>query len=325
MKFDSRKIDQLRHQFPFLDRWLSALVPSVTDTDDFTIRVQVADSALMYRVADNVGVDDGSYLMPSRPSHAAYVGRQQEYLFAVDHTGAIINQLTFAKDREEHRAKDAVYGCSVLWAMSRDGSYYTYYPLHEKIKYVVWVTMREWCERSVSEDNTQIFGALARRSVEFTVYRAPEQGFRGLESESNLLKDLVIDSRNVLQGVVRHDVTFLQISGMLDEMAAWFQDMVYMNGMKTILDQGQYRAASGSFDRVKVVCAELAGRDRVMIEDAECYITFQGESDTGHLGAQGYRGTLPQIRALVQVVVSLWNFDPVTREQFKPSDNVSIA
>ena len=35
------------------------MVPSVTDTDDFTIRVQVADSALMYRVADNVGVDDG--------------------------------------------------------------------------------------------------------------------------------------------------------------------------------------------------------------------------------------------------------------------------
>jgi hypothetical protein len=111
---------------------------------------------------------------------------------------------------------------------------------------------------------------------------------------------------------------------MLYEMCITFQDEVYFNGMKAILDGSKYRGASGQFGSVKVLAAEMCGYDRVMLEDAVSYVTFQLRPDSEHMYVLGQQGTLPQIRNLVRTVVRMWNRRPELREAFKPDENVSV-
>jgi hypothetical protein len=93
---------------------------------------------------------------------------------------------------------------------------------------------------------------------------------------------------------------------MLYEVCVTFQEEIDFNGMKDVLDNGEFRGASGQFDAVKVLCAEMCGYDRVMLEDNSSYVTFQLRPGSKHMYVLGQQGTLPQIRNLVRTVVRIW-------------------
>jgi hypothetical protein len=118
------------------------------------------------------------------------------------------------------------------------------------------------------------------------------------------------------------DVTI--IGGRLDELCRLFQEDVYFNGMKDILDQGNNRGASGQFGSVKVLCAEMCGYDRVMLEDAMSWMSFQLRPEAKMMYVLGMNGTLPQLRNLVKNVIKMWNEKPECRASFVPDKNVSV-
>jgi len=190
----------------------------------------------------------------------------------------------------------------------------------------LWVTVEAWHTDTRNDDMPgSRFGEFRDRSVHITVYGKPDEGFEKLQEQSSVYTNLSLDSQLMMHGVIRKDYDIVSIGGMLYEMCITFQDEVYFNGMKEILDSGKHRGASGQFGTVEVLAAEMCGYDRVMLGDKDnsSFITFQLRPNSKYMYVLGQRGTLPEIRNLVRTVVRMWKEQPELRTAFKPDKDVS--
>ncbi|MDO8676581.1 MAG: hypothetical protein Q7K16_02935 [Candidatus Azambacteria bacterium] len=322
-------------QYPFvsdiLDQWMepyaswSKDAKDAKNVNDLTIRVEKADGDLMFRRADNVGLGDSSCIFQFKDNRKDQVMRRGEYLFAIDDKGKIVNRVNWPRNDEERRKVGEIYGFSALWGMKHEEAGHYSNPIWDKVKCLVWVTVEAWHMDTKNDDVPGgRFGEFRDRSINITIYGKPEQGFNKLREESSVYENLSLDNRLMTRGVIKKNHDIVSIGGMLYEMCITFQDEVYFNGMKEVLDSGQFRGASGQFGTVKVLCAEMCGYDRVMLEDATSYVSFQLRPGSKHMYVLGQRGTLPQIRNLVRTVVLMWSQKPELRATFKPDENVSV-
>jgi hypothetical protein len=167
-------------------------------------------------------------------------------------------------------------------------------------------------------------GEFKDRSIHITIYGKPDQGFKKLQEESSVYLNLSLDDQLMARGIRDKNRGIVIIVGMLHEMCITFQDEVYFNGMKDVLDGGEFRGASGQFGTVKVLCAEMCGYDRVMLKDSTSYVSFQLGQGSKHMYVLEQKGTLPQIRNLVRTVVRMWREKPELRAAFKSDNNVSV-
>ncbi|MBP5993713.1 MAG: hypothetical protein KA731_02275 [Candidatus Moranbacteria bacterium] len=319
-------------RYPFLSAIINSDMepsPIFSPVNDLTIHVKKADGDLMFRQAHNVGLaGDSSCIFQLTDKRKGQVMRRGEYLFAVDSKMNIINRVDWPRNDEERKVTGEIYGRKVFWSKKTsftNGSPCYTDPIFDTTEYLVWLTVEAW--HADTEDNGGLgsrFGKFIDRSVDITIYRKPEQGFRELEEESSVYSNLSLDTRLMMRGALEKNPDILIMSGMLYEMCIFFQDEVYFNGMKAILDEGTFRGASGQFGPVKVLCAEMCGYDRIMLEDATSYVTFQLRPGSKHLYVLGQQGTLPRIRNLVRTVVKMWGENPASRAAFKPDENVSV-
>lgn len=330
MKANASKNRDLIKQYPFLNEILSARMEPFdgargTSVDDLTIKVEKADGDLMFRRADNVGLGDSSCIFQMKGNRKDQVMRRGEYIFAVDADNRVINRVDWPRNDEARRKSGEIYAWTVLWA-TKDPSREMYSnPIWGKVKSLVWVTVEAWHTDTRNDDAPGgRFGEFRDRSLHITIYGEPEEGFEKLQENSNVYENLALDSRLMTRGVIDKNHDIVSMGGMLYEMCITFQDEVYFNGMKAILDAGEFRGASGQFGSVKVLAAEMCGYDRVMLEDAVSYVSFQLRPGSKHMYTLGQQGTLPQIRNLVRTVVRMWREKPELRAAFKPDKNVSV-
>jgi len=330
MNVNSSKNKKLIKQYPFLTEVLGTPMEPyykreearITDSiiDELTIRVEKADGDLMFRSANNVGLNDSSVILSIKEDKKGQVGKQGEYAFAVGKENQIITYLNFSRYPENC---GQIYANTVLWET------HPYYltrikDISEETKYIVWVTVNAWYLDTKNDDiPCGRCGEFKNRSIRITIYGTPNQGFKKLREESSVYLNLSLDNNLIVRGAIEKDHDIVTIGGMLYEMCITFQDEVYFNGMKDVLDNGEFRGASGQFGAVKVLCAEMCGYDRVMLEDSVSYVTFQLRPGSKHMYVLGQQGTLPQIRNLVKTVVRMWR-DPEIRKAFKPNENVSV-
>ncbi len=249
--------------------------------------------------------------------------RRGEYLFAIDKHRRIINRVDWPRNMDEQRACGEVYGWSALWETKHsDGSYSD--PIYEKVRFLVWVTVQAWHKDTRDDDASDgRFGDFLERHLKVTIYDEPSEGFEKLQEESSIYENLRLDNQTFIRGTLDKNHDIVTLNGHLGELCRLFQDDVYFNGMKNILDNSKFRGASGEFGSVKVLVAEMCGYDRVMLEDAMSYITFQLRPEAKMMYVLGMDGTLPQLRYLVKTVVKFWS-KPELREAFKPDKNVSV-
>lgn len=328
------KIQGLTRQYPFVSDILSAQMEphdgqGGTSVDDLTIRVEKADGDLMFRRADNVGLGDSSCIFQPKGNRKDQAMRRGEYSFAIDNEGRIINRVNWPRNEKERKTTDGeIYGWSTLWSgrtTHANGTLGYTNPIWDSVKYLVWVTVEAWhTDTKNDEAPGGRFGKFRDRSIHITIYGAPEQGFGKLQEESSMYTNLSLDSRLMLRGILEGDRDIISMGGMIHEMCITFQDEVYFKGMKEVLDGSEFRGASGQFGTVRVLCAEMCGYDRVMLEDPASYVIFQLRQDSKHMYALGQQGTLPQIRNLVRTVVRLWKEKPGLRAAFRPDKNVSV-
>ncbi len=299
-----------------------------TQVDDLAICVEKADGDLMFRRAANIGLDDYSCAFQLGGKRDGQVMRRGEYLFAIDGEGKIVNRVDWPKNEEERRATGEIYGWSALWAGQGtfpNGERCYKDPIWDRVKYLVWVTIEAWHTDAGDYDAPGgRFGEFRDRLVHITIYGEPEQGFEKLQEESSMFTNLSLDSQVMMRGVIEKNTDIIRMGGMLQEMCTTFQDEVYFNGMKDVLDGSKCRGASGQFGTVKVLCAEMCGCDRIMLEDSMSYVTFQLGSESKQMYVLGEQGTLPRIRNLVRTVVRMWREKPELRAEFKPDREVSI-
>ncbi len=333
MNPNSSKNRDLIKQYPFVSDILSIRMEphdgqGGASVSDLTIRVEKADGDLMFRRADNAGLGDSSFIFQSKSDRKDQVMRRGEHLFAIDGKGKIVNRVNWPRNDKERRMTGEIYAWAALWtervpfANGKEG--YSN-PIWDSVKHLVWVTVEVWHTDTKNDDAPGgRFGKFRDRSIHITIYGAPEQGFKKLQRESSVYTNLSLDSQLMTRGAIEKDHDIVSMGGMLYEMCITFQDEVYFNGMKQILDSGKYRGASGQFGTAKVLCAEMCGYDRVMLENATSYVTFQLRPDSKQMYVVGQRGTLPQIRNLVRTVVRMWNQKPELRAAFKPDENVSV-
>jgi hypothetical protein len=335
MKQNAEKNKKLIKQYPFVANILLARMEPYDglcgiSVNDLSICVKKADGDLMFRRANNIGLGDKSFAFQVEGGRKDQIMRRGEYAFSIDKKGKIINRLNFPRNDEERRKSlDEVYAWWVLCQskeLNASGTGYLHFGcLWKQAKYIVWVTIEAWHVDTENDDQSESrFGQFRDRAVHITIYGEPNEGFEKLHENANVYENLRLDTRVMTRGVLNKDHDIINIDGMLYEMCILFQDEVYFNGMKTILDGGKFRGASGQFGSAKVLCAELCGYDRVMIEDNASYVTFQLRPDSKHMYVLGQQGTLPQIRNLVRTVVRMWREKPELREAFKPDKNVSV-
>lgn len=323
----SKKNQDMIKKYPFLiDILLERTEPfdgqSGISINDLNIRIEKADGDLMFHRADNVGLGDSSCVFQLKGNRKDQVMRRGEYLLAIGHSGKIINFVNWPRNDEERRKTGEVYAWTVFWSERGSNGHYSS-PIWDKVKYLAWVTVEAWHMDTKNDGISDRFGEFRDRSVHVTIYCEPDHGFKKLQEDSNIYENLFLDERLIMRGTVERDYDMVRISGMLQEMCITFQDEVYFNGMKDVLDKGKFRGASGQFGVVKVLCANMCGYDRVMLEDALCYITFQLQPDSKHMYVLGYKGTLPRIRNLVRTVMRTWNQKSEARAAFKTDKNVS--
>lgn len=333
MSPNASKNRDLINQYPFVsDILLDSMEPhgglEGIQVDDLTIRIQKADGDLMFRCANNVGLDENSFVFCVDGKRKNQVMRRGEYLFAILKDGKIINRVNWPRNEEERRKSREVYGWSALWAgrstLPSGESCYTD-SIHDMVQCLVWVTVEAWHVDAGNDSSPNgRFGDFCDRSVAITIYEAPEQGFEKLQEDSSVYLNLSLNTRVMMRGVMEKDHDIVSMSGMLYEMCILFQDEVYFNGMKSMFDGGGVRGASGQFGAVKVLCAEMCGYDRLMLEDSMSFVTFQLRPNSKNLYVLGQDGTLPQIRNLVRTVVRMWNQNPDSRAAFKPDGKVSV-
>jgi hypothetical protein len=301
-----------------------------SQVDDLTIRVEKADGDLMYRRAHNVGLGESSCIFQFKGNRDEQVMRRGEYLFAIDYNGEIINHVDWPRNAEEQRELDGeVYGWTVFWTgrtRFANGSLGYTDPVWDKVQYLVWATVDAWHDDTRDDDAPDgRFGEFRDRSIRLTVYSEPEQGFKQLHEDASVYTNLLLDSDVMMRGVIKKDHDIVSISGMIYEMCVTFQDEVYFNGMKDVLDNGEVRGASGQLGSVQVLCAEMCGYDRVMLQDDASWVTFQLRPGSKHMYVLGQNGTLPQIRNLVRTAVRTWNNKPKARAAFRPDEEVSVV
>lgn len=331
MNPNAPKNREFMNQFTFLPAILNDDMepygfPLRNTVNDLTIKVEKADGDLMYRRASNSGLDENSYCFNTKGKYKDHVMRCAEHIFAVGVNGEILNRVNFPRNAEERRRiGEEVYAWSVLWSSRGtfgNGSVTYSDPIWDKVKFLVWVSVDAW--HVDTKNNDDRFGDFIERIVSVTIYTEPEQGFEKLHRESGVYTNLRLDSDVMMRGASKKDYDILTINGMLYEMCKTFEEDVYFAGMKDVLDKGPYRGASGQFGSAKVLCAEMCGYDRVMLEDSACYITFQLRPESKNMYVLGQQGTLPQIRNLVKTVVRMWREDPNVRAGFCPDKKVSV-
>ena len=330
MNIDSRKNVKLLNQYPFANEILKIpLEPAHGNggvgLDDLTISVQKADGDLLFRKADNIGLGDNGHTFFFEGPRKGQVGKRGEYIFAVDANGKIINRVSWPCNREEQRGQPPLYAWTVLWTgranFGGDRDLLTV-PIWNKAEYLVWVTVKAWYKGT--KDMNRPFGKFVDRSMDIIIYGKPSQGFHKLQEEANVYENLYLDSNTLSQGVFDKDYDIISIGGQLGELCRLFQDDVYFNGMKEVLDKGDTREASCQLGPVKVLVAEMCGYDRVQLEDGSSWILFQLRPGAKNMYVLGVGGTLPQIRRLAKAAVKIWNEKPEIRAAFKPDGNVSV-
>lgn len=331
MKPTSAKNIELIRQYPFLAEILDELkldpfdVLDDTRLDRLTIKVEKADGDLMWRTGKNIGLDgDNGFLFTMGGKNKNKVGKQGEHLFLASNKKALVRGLSWPRNDIEKREVPFQPASSILWR-DRGPKGMLSRPFEEEYShYLVWLTVRCWYEDMHNNDFTGArFGQLIEREMTITIYPKPEEGFLDLDRKSWIGDHLLLDSTTLMRALSEKNETILNLYGRLDELAQLFQDEVYFNGMKEMFDKGKHRGSSGVFGTTKVLVAELCGYDRMMLENGNCWISFQLRPEASTMYVLGMGGTLPQLRVLIKTVVKLWQ-QPENRDLFKSDSNVSV-
>lgn len=334
MKVSARKNRQLIKQYPFVQDILSFQMEPLgferglhlgKGVDDLTIKVQKADGDLLFRRADNIGLGDNGHTFTFEGPRKDQVGKRGEYIFAIDAKGKILNRFVWPHNRKEQGGKRLSYAWAVLWTERTtfaNGEHGYTNPIWDKVECLVWVTVKAWY--TGTKDLDQPFGEFVDRSMDITIYGKPRQGFKKLQEEANVYENLYLNSNTLTEGALDKDYDIISIGGQLSELCRLFQDEVYFNGMKEVLDKGNVRGASGTLGSVKVLVGEMCGYDRVQLEDSSNWVSFQLRPGSKNMYVLGVGGTLPQIRRLIKSAVKTWIDKPEVRTAFKPDQKVSV-
>lgn len=334
MKPDSKKNGKMLEEFPFIGRSILSMAVEPWDDEDvlrvdsLAIHVEKADRDLMYRCADNVGLGESSYCFSMKKEREEQVMRQGEFVLAVDKNGIVINHLFWPKNREEARGKKTPYVKQVFFVHDSSRNPDSGIAIFDRVKYLVWVRVEAWHTDTRQDDFDRPgarFGELRERIFDVTVYKEPECGFRDLVRNSSKAENLYLDSHTFIKAFHEKDEEIIAISGRLDELCRQFQDEVYFDGMKELRESGEFRGASARAGATKVLCTEMCGYDRVMLEDDQSWISFQLRPEADAMYVLGSGGTLPRIRNLVRTVIKAWrNPESELRKSFASDQHVYV-
>lgn len=316
MKITAPKNKKLIAQFPFIIKILNEEMepygePLLNGFDEFSIKVQYADGDLMYRVADNIGLGENSFCYSKEKN--GQIMKRGEYLFAIDGQGNILRRVNWPRNRKERSQSNInIYGCDSMSQFSPDGDFKEY--IVDKVKYLVWVTVNAWHLDTKKEDfPDERFGELVNRNIQIVIYQEPKCGFGKLHEDSNVFDNLRLNREVLDRGFFRKNSDILQIMGNLDELCRLFQDDVFDNGLKDMIERKCAGGISAMLGSVKV----SAALDRIEIQDSVSLLLIGVYPDSGRLRFVVQDGTLPQLRNLVKTVVRYWNSGLEGRSNFK--------
>lgn len=315
MKITAPKNKKLIAQFPFLIKILNEEMepygePLLNGFDEFSVKVQYADGDLMYRVADNIGLGENSYCYSEKKE--GQIMKKGEYLFAIDDQGNILRRVSWPRNREERSMVGAVYGRNSMRKIPDNRELEEY--IGDKVKHLVWVTIGAWhIDTHKDTFPGERFGRFVSRDIQIVIYQEPKCGFDKLYEDSNVFDNLRLNREVLDRGFFRKNSDILQIMGNLDELCRLFQDDVFDNGLKDMIERKCAGGISAMLGSVKV----SAALDRIEIQDSVSLLLIGVYPDSGRLRFVVQDGTLPQLRNLVKTVVRYWNSGLEGRSNFK--------
>jgi hypothetical protein len=327
MKLDSNEFSNLTAEYPFLADVAKGLARacSAPDNVDFKLTVKEADADLMFKRADNIGVGDDAFMFRLDDKSKKYkdlIGRKLEKAFALDSAGRVLVELNWPINRNDKNNRN-IYCQNVFWRHRTVENHLTT-PIHDEAASVAWMSCESWHVDKKVESGDR-FGESKLCEIHLTVHRAPSEGFRKLTERANVYENLELTSRTLTDAIFDKDWDINCINGCLYELCVQFQEDVYFNGMKTVLDEKSTRGCSGELGIVKVMSAEMCGYHRVMLEadiDGESvWASLQLRPEATGMYVLGCQGTLPRLRKMIRTACREW---PTSKRGFKKDNKVSV-
>ncbi len=315
---------KLRKQYPFLEKVMNLGFQYPFERNHepqvgaLTIKVARADGDLMYRIPRNVGIyGDRSALGVVSGPHRGGMAKQGEHLYAISHSGEVINSLPFGMS-DDVRRQMTIYGRDILYRDNHEeiksGG------IHSKIAYLTWVTVEAIYKEGGEEDG--LFGEFVERSVEITIYLPPKEGFRELEQKSHIEDHLWLNNRTLTEATLRGNSQVIELGAELAALALKFNKTVYSQGMKQKLEEAGWKGHSASFDEVEVKAVWGFQRVGVEISNSKAYVEFHIRDDGDDIMYAGaFQGVFSDISELVATAIKAWR-DEENRLAFQPDEDV---
>lgn len=275
---------------PFRPEKFSELHPG-TELD-VRVLVQRADPNLMYWRPDNVSgrgrhlLDLEHHLYGSRVEVCVFYGHDKKRVALLGTDTEVLHKL-FARDA-----------------------------LYKRVASIITMSQTLWFDREPTEEGAWL-GELKRFEVTLTIYKQPNaaqtmfgerSGWEALAEETDVRRNVKLYGPFMLPHPDLDAPWYRELAVMMSERAKTFERFVWSRGFGKIVDDSKSRGMSGMFGDITVMSYVLAGRVQVQLERGDIRFTMiaQDEVDDPRMGVNSLDGTVDEITALVDDVVTFW-------------------
>jgi hypothetical protein len=315
-KQSAKDVAKLMDQYPAVRKLHEYTVRKGADPATVTIRVQRADTSLMFRQADNAE-GDGHYVCREDGQD----GTRNEYAYTVSDNDRLWTRMSWGVFDRRY-VKDL----------------FNKHVPFRRVAYIIWTTHYDWYEKITDAEKEQgvHHGAHSEWEVHYTIYLPPDEGFEALYKRSDVTKNVVLTERSLTNGVINEEEPFILASQRLSGLAKEFEQKVFANGLGKIIDDSRKKGMSGLFDGVSLMSWVMCGRLMMTFQapnlnDPELRDSFtiigNEHPTTPMFGYRSIYTTVDRATELVRRVISVWNNTPAEElvKMFRDDKNVGLG
>lgn len=310
---------ELEKQFPCLEKLLKEREEKGAGKANINITVKRADPDFLYTLGENLDGANGSIFNENRPGEK---GIKRDHLYTVGKDDEIISKWYYTQP-------DSRDMLTVMQIIDNGDEFLS------KVAYFVWLTAYHWYKKPTEGQANEgmNLGEYLYTELYYTVHLPPDEGWRWLIETTKLTKNVTLYNRLLVRGYAKelnggHKVGYEVAVSLLNGLARKFQDNVYLNGLKEIIDASKVKEMSGQFGEVGMLSYVLAGRIQFTLSDGTHEFTIIGEegAEDPRMGYNSIYATYPTASNLVQTVIEKWEkADLDTRKRmFVDDKNVRI-
>jgi len=311
-KQPEERIAKLIETYPALNiiiKWTQDIqIDNVTPS--LSIQVKKADENLMMFRGEYI---DG--IRMSLIGENGTVGTKRQEAFFVNSKDNIIDMISWSKDVSS-RIKDEIGSGKII---SEDDLKY----LILTTTYNYYQEIEDWYEKGLENQ----MGKRISKKIKIQIYLPPKIGFTKLLKKTDSMENIRLHMNDIIKSQILSDPIYDNVLIEINKLIKKFENDVYLNGLKDIIDKSTMKGMSGNFGSVKLNSFVMAGRIMFTFEKEKDDITFLcAENEIpSRMGFHSINATWPTAKSIIKEVIENWeNSTTPLGNRMKDDKNLGI-